>query len=664
MSDFVARFPSYFAFILLLLSANVASRHLHYNDAKLVSDGVSDGGANSTQVEESFLHLKGMDSYEEQCNHMYGFLPCSSNLLGHICLLMIYEFLLYHAESFAGGDGRIFRVFGTNYLVSCFSQLLDALPDSAVLLASGLSTSEEKAQEYVITGAGMLAGSSILLLTLLWGVCFIYSQKEFYVKPKANVLSRVRKAKVKSQVIQQLLIDSGVLTDKETKYHAKVLFCSLIPFIFILLPRIVGLSYSSRGYKYVLLVSLVVSVLCVSFYFCYQYHQNPRIIQNRRREYAELEQKVEMNIPFYEVEALMLEREKIFIKREEEMEEELKNLTKISDKLTIEKFNDIFKKWIECTRLRMDDPSYFEESDMEYNQVFELLHENKKNLIDQISSMLERVKQDVAQDGARDGTQDKPEIYSLIQIMKTNKSGYITPGELKNIIKKVNDKELLVDDGIAEIMMRHLHPDEKGNINIFKFITGVSKLLESHKLENQSHSNNQKTQKYLSGEAKKKEKEKFWAIIWLLVGIGMLCGLAEPLVESVRELSESLKIGPFYLNFILVPLATNIRTIFAAIRAAKKKRHRTMSVTFSEIYHKVFMNNIVGFFVIVAVIFFRGLTWHFSAELLVVILVCIIMGLLGSFRTKFPNWTLFIVVPLYPLSLLVVYLVNDAFQFP
>ena len=65
----------------------------------------------------------------------------------------------------------------------------------------------------------------------------------------------------------------------------------------------------------------------------------------------------------------------------------------------------------------------------------------------------------------------------------------------------------------------------------------------------------------------------------------MLTFLAEPLVESVRKFSESVKIEPFYVSFILVPLATNARTAIAAIQAAKQKRHHTTSLTFSEVWH-------------------------------------------------------------------------------
>lgn len=67
---------------------------------------------------------------------MYGFLPCSSNVPSHIFLIVIYEYLLYHGESYAGGDGRIFRVLGKNFYVAMFSQLLDSLPESLILLGN------------------------------------------------------------------------------------------------------------------------------------------------------------------------------------------------------------------------------------------------------------------------------------------------------------------------------------------------------------------------------------------------------------------------------------------------------------------------------------------------------------------------------------------------
>lgn len=45
--------------------------------------------------------------------------------------------------------------------------------------ASGLLASEDNAQEYAFTAVGMLAGSTVLLLTALWGTCVILANRQF-----------------------------------------------------------------------------------------------------------------------------------------------------------------------------------------------------------------------------------------------------------------------------------------------------------------------------------------------------------------------------------------------------------------------------------------------------------------------------------------------------
>ncbi|XP_023768309.1 sodium/calcium exchanger NCL2 [Lactuca sativa] len=643
-----------FAFFFCFLFWSVTGRFLQYDDGEQVSDGVYNHGDKHEQ--SFFLRFLGFSDSEEYCEQMYGFLPCSSNLPGHLFLIVVYEYLLYHGESYAGGDGRIFGVLGNNFFGASVFQLLDSLPDSLILLASGLSSSKEKAQEYVVTGAGLLAGSSVMLLTLLWGVCFICGRTKFYVKPGSKVKNKV----------MQLLTGSGVVTDAETSYHAKVMFFSLIPFVVMLLPSVFGLSYSGGGYRIVVLVSLCVAVICLFSYFFYQLFDSR--IQTRRLEYAEVERKVELQVPFYEVQALMLDREKHLMLRQKEMEKMMK-YPDASEKITMTRddFYSTFEDWLDVTRQLMDDPHSLDKSGSEYNQVAELLLEDKNKLIELISIMMERASgQKLLKE---DGGRDESAIARFYERIDTNHDGFITRDELKNFIMEMNYEEILMDDEIAEIIMRHLDIDGNGNIDKQEFQSGVTKWLKemdhvaSRNQKKQSRNKNLEKDRYQREEAKAKENEKFKAIVLLIIGIFMLTVLAEPLVESVRKFSESIKIEAFYVSFILVPLATNARTAIAAIRAASQKRHVTTSLTFSEIYHKVFMNNIFGFSVLVSVIYFRGLTWHFSAEILVVIIVCVIMGLLASFRSKFPMWTLFIAFPLYPLSLVVVYLLDDTFRF-
>lgn len=74
------------------------------------------------------------------------------------------------------------------------------------------------------------------------------------------------------------------------------------------------------------------------------------------------------------------------------------------------------------------------------------------------------------------------------------------------------------------------------------------------------------------------------------------------------------------------------------------------------------MNNVLGFCVLLSLIYFRGLSWHFSAEILVLLMVCGIMGCLTSLSTFFPVWTSAIAYLLYPLSLVLVYVFDDSFN--
>lgn len=74
------------------------------------------------------------------------------------------------------------------------------------------------------------------------------------------------------------------------------------------------------------------------------------------------------------------------------------------------------------------------------------------------------------------------------------------------------------------------------------------------------------------------------AIMLLVVGIVMLALLAEPLIHSVQNVSNSATIPSFFVSFILVPLATNARAAVSAFQTASQRKERTTSLTFSEVF--------------------------------------------------------------------------------
>nr|ADE75754.1 unknown [Picea sitchensis] len=154
-------------------------------------------------------------------------------------------------------------------------------------------------------------------------------------------------------------------------------------------------------------------------------------------------------------------------------------------------------------------------------------------------------------------------------------------------------------------------------------------------------------------------KKIYLKAVMLMLGGAIIAGIfADPLVAAVDNFSDATSIPSFFISFIIMPLATNSSEGVSALIFASRKKKRTASLTFSEIYGAVTMNNTLCLGVFLAIIYIRGLDWDFSAEVLVIVLVVLVMGLLGSFRTTFPLWMSFIAFLFYPLTLAIVYVLD------
>lgn len=143
MKKSIRKTPPCFIFLIVLLVLvikihKVRGRGLPTNPEStyLVSDGIDNDdvemGLNQTT---SFLVLpKGSES-EEKCKQMYGILPCSNSILGHVFLIAVYEYLLFHGESYvAAGGEKIFKILGPGVFGASAFHVLGALPESLILL--------------------------------------------------------------------------------------------------------------------------------------------------------------------------------------------------------------------------------------------------------------------------------------------------------------------------------------------------------------------------------------------------------------------------------------------------------------------------------------------------------------------------------------------------
>ncbi|XP_059284905.1 sodium/calcium exchanger NCL2-like [Lycium ferocissimum] len=143
-----------------------------------------------------------------------------------------------------------------------------------------------------------------------------------------------------------------------------------------------------------------------------------------------------------------------------------------------------------------------------------------------------------------------------------------------------------------------------------------------------------------------------WAInksvFQVILGIAMLTLCSKPLVFSIRKLSEEIGMPSFLIPFVIVPVALNARMAIAAIFPASQKCSKTASLTFSEIYGGVIMNNIMGMTTLLAVVWAKDLTWDYSAQVLIVLVACATIGLPALFSNRYPLWTSLLAFSLYP----------------
>jgi len=144
------------------------------------------------------------------------------------------------------------------------------------------------------------------------------------------------------------------------------------------------------------------------------------------------------------------------------------------------------------------------------------------------------------------------------------------------------------------------------------------------------------------------------ATILLSISTGIITFFSDPMVGAITRFGAATGIPPFYVSFIVAPIASNSSEFIAALIFASKKKKENMTLTMSSLYGAATMNNTMCLGLFLALIAFQGLSWQFSAETIVIFLVTFIVGLLQIQNITFKTWHAFAILGLYPLSLFIV----------
>jgi len=150
----------------------------------------------------------------------------------------------------------------------------------------------------------------------------------------------------------------------------------------------------------------------------------------------------------------------------------------------------------------------------------------------------------------------------------------------------------------------------------------------------------------------------FRAVKLMAIGTILVLLFSDPAVDILSEMAERLGVDAFYVAFVLAPMASNASEMVAAYNYAAKKTQQTIIISLGALEGAACMNNTYCLAVFMGIVFFRGVTWTFTAETLSIVFVEIGVAFMAFKRIQ----TLldgFMILSLYPLSLLLVYFLEN-----
>ena len=135
------------------------------------------------------------------------------------------------------------------------------------------------------------------------------------------------------------------------------------------------------------------------------------------------------------------------------------------------------------------------------------------------------------------------------------------------------------------------------------------------------------------------------------VGVAIVLLVSDPMCEVLGAMGAHTGINPFYISFILAPLASNTSELIAAYAYALKKTEKTITISFASLIGAACMNNTFCLSLFLFLVWARNLKWTFSAET-----ICIIVVELLVFATRrvHPAWYTIVVGSLFPASIVLV----------
>lgn len=536
--------------------------------------------------------------------------PSEVGLTGLFWLFLSYGYVLYKASALISeGSELLLLVPSMAGLVGgVVLPLLGAVPDGAIILFSGLGDLKS-AQETLSVGVGALAGSTIMLLTVPFALS-VYGGRVDLVGPKKDKPNYLGKPKLteKSSMLAGLT-ETGVALTEAVQHGGILMVVTLVPYFLIQVPAFFlhgPKAEISRGEHWWSLSGLVICLAGLTLYMHLQL-QISRDGQDRDKRMAVMK--------------------------------------KVLKKGAMSLFGAVAESVREQERLLAADAA----------SEYQSLSQQKDYPPPAIASYLKEVLADAFRtyDNNQDGELDKHETKVFFNDFHET----ISEEEMDELFTKYDTDQsgfISLDEfiGLAYALIKSQEKGKKRNSAPSHRAGATSDALAESAFSDVEQEEVPEEFTDLSPD-KQQAAIKSRAFWMLLAGAVLVVLFSDPMVDVMQEIAVRAHMSPFYVSFILAPLASNASEVISSMYYAGKKTGKTITVSLSTLEGAACMNNTFCLSIFMGLIFFRGLAWQYTAETISIIFVEIVVAILV--QSKYMTFLRgMLVLGLFPLSIAVV----------
>ncbi len=504
--------------------------------------------------------------------------------------------------------------------------VLGAVPDGAIVIFSGLGPD---AQTQVAVGVGALAGSTVMLLTVPWVLCLLGGRVNLLENGEPNYSKPKGAVDFKKLVPEGRFWGTGCKVGTSIGYSAKVMLVTLVSFLIVQIPALakncgelhaapVNATGSDSGSSAEChsppIAALIGGIVATLFFVFYLWDQARLANSNPVKEALidELRKKA-LDDGLMNIRGLFPEK-----------------IMDLDGVIPISRDNKRFQAFLRPFFNRFDTNGNGTIEAEELRGLLVALGENPTK---------ERVKEVMAEvDTDKSGSISLPEFAAIVAAALDSPHPMSPTTERQQSgLGRGEAEPLLASSGKKTQKVNEADEPAEGDED-----------------EEEEEEEAEMPEEFVTLTPAEQQRKVLQRSCWQMgLGVFLVLFFSDPMVDVFSEVGVRLGIKPFFVAFVLAPLASNASELIAAYAYSLKKTEKTMTISLSSLIGAACMNNTFCLALFLFLVYFKHLKWVFTAETVCIVVVEIIMFFIAQMRLQ-KSWMALVVGALFPLGILIV----------